>query len=670
MADLFNQQISATYSGLLKTTSSGVLTSSLTQITDGRGNGSPLYISTTVGEVDGAINFYNAYTFPSADGAADQVLSTNAGGVLSWVDVGSGDVNVSGTPSADEIAIWTDATTIKGDPTFTIDSNHKITLYQPTGETDKHNYNIGGGNINAVTGISNTGFGKDNLSVVTEGYQNIALGGDALKRLTLGAKNIGIGNQAAQNITEGLYNIAIGYQSLNAVTTTSNNIGIGNNSLSGTTGTANIVIGNSAGSAITTGSRNIIIGSNNGSSIAALDNRIIISDGAGNVRQTFDDSGAATFNGALSGTSATFSGTTAVASAAATSQMRIDRSGSVARIQNYDVGSVANISMQWDGGNVGIGTSSPLGNLEVRGANRAVSVDGIFQVNSSTSQAVNLGGSLSFGGVFTGTAVTEWAQISGRKENSTDGNYAGYLAFATRPMGGVNTERMRITSGGDVIVNNTFMVLGNNSAYSTHHLTTAAANVAKYDMYDASGNLKNSFSAGGTSYIMGGSVGFGTTSAAPTVDSLYIESADNFALYSGSNGTATSNHMVFGNGNSWIGSITTSGSATAYNTSSDYRLKENVTPITDALSRINQLKPSRFNFISESDKTVDGFLAHEVQEIIPEAISGEKDALNEDGTPNYQGIDQSKIVPLLVAAIQEQQTIIEELKARIEKLEV
>jgi hypothetical protein len=102
------------------------------------------------------------------------------------------------------------------------------------------------------------------------------------------------------------------------------------------------------------------------------------------------------------------------------------------------------------GGNVGIGTTAPLGNLEIRGANRAVSADGILQVNSNNSLAANLGGSLSFGGVFTGGAVTEWAQISGRKENGTDSNYAGYLSFATRPMGGVNTERMRIGSTGEI----------------------------------------------------------------------------------------------------------------------------------------------------------------------------------------------------------------------------
>ena len=87
--------------------------------------------------------------------------------------------------------------------------------------------------------------------------------------------------------------------------------------------------------------------------------------------------------------------------------------------------------------------------------------------------------------------------------------------------------------------------------------------------------------------------------------------------------------------------------------------------MTDALDRVSQLKPSRFNFIGDTDKTVDGFLAHEVQEIVPEAITGEKDAVDEEGNPIYQGIDQSKLVPLLVGAIKELKAEIETLKTQI-----
>ena len=111
-----------------------------------------------------------------------------------------------------------------------------------------------------------------------------------------------------------------------------------------------------------------------------------------------------------------------------------------------------------------------------------------------------------------------------------------------------------------------------------------------------------------------------------------------------------------------VGNIRTTGSSTAYNTSSDYRLKENVVTDWDATTRLKQLKPSRFNFKTDKDTTVDGFLAHEVQSIVPEAVSGKKDAVDKDGNIDPQGIDQSKLVPLLVKTIQE-------LEARIAILE-
>lgn len=111
-----------------------------------------------------------------------------------------------------------------------------------------------------------------------------------------------------------------------------------------------------------------------------------------------------------------------------------------------------------------------------------------------------------------------------------------------------------------------------------------------------------------------------------------------------------------------VGTITSNRTSTAYNTSSDYRLKENVTYDFDATTRLKQLKPARFNFKVDADTTVDGFLAHEVQTIVPEAVSGEKDAVDVDGNIDPQGIDQSKLVPLLVKTIQE-------LEARITVLE-
>ena len=143
---------------------------------------------------------------------------------------------------------------------------------------------------------------------------------------------------------------------------------------------------------------------------------------------------------------------------------------------------------------------------------------------------------------------------------------------------------------------------------------------------------------------------------------------------------------------SHVGHISTNGSSTSYVTSSDYRLKENVVDLTGASARVNQLNPSRFNFIVDDTNTlVDGFLAHEVATVVPEAINGTHNEvevwkddeelpdgvsvgdnkLDDDGNtiPVYQGIDQSKLVPLLTAALQEALTEIASLKTRVEALE-
>lgn len=175
--------------------------------------------------------------------------------------------------------------------------------------------------------------------------------------------------------------------------------------------------------------------------------------------------------------------------------------------------------------------------------------------------------------------------------------------------------------------------------------------------------------------------------------------------------------VQFMNPNGIVGTISTLGGSTSYNTSSDYRLKENVTPVTGAINKLRLLKPKSFNFKSDKSKTVDGFLAHELQEVLPEAVTGVKDGTKtetkiitpakgilkdtetgkaiasgiskpgiiEDGhswtettpavtedteVPDYQGVDQSKLTPLLVAALQEALTKIDQLEARITSLEL
>ena len=118
---------------------------------------------------------------------------------------------------------------------------------------------------------------------------------------------------------------------------------------------------------------------------------------------------------------------------------------------------------------------------------------------------------------------------------------------------------------------------------------------------------------------------------------------------------------------SLVGSVTTSGSTTSYNTSSDYRLKENVQPMSGALEKVALLKPCTYTWRAngESDQ---GFIAHELQEVFPAAVTGEKDAVNEDGSINPQGIDTSFLVATLTAAIQELKAELDAAKADIATL--
>jgi hypothetical protein len=127
--------------------------------------------------------------------------------------------------------------------------------------------------------------------------------------------------------------------------------------------------------------------------------------------------------------------------------------------------------------------------------------------------------------------------------------------------------------------------------------------------------------------------------------------------------------MTFRRQNVSVGGITVTGSATSYVTSSDYRLKENVVPVANAADRVLLLQPRNFNFISDPNNPVDGFLAHEAQAIVPNSVVGQKDEVDAEGAPVYQSIDHSKMVPLLTAALQEALAKIAALEVRIAALE-
>ena len=171
-----------------------------------------------------------------------------------------------------------------------------------------------------------------------------------------------------------------------------------------------------------------------------------------------------------------------------------------------------------------------------------------------------------------------------------------------------------------------------------------------------------------------GATSFGTTDASPfQATEGHVVALNDGTRYGGLFGCdniANRDAIAFVNPNGFVGSIKTNGSSTSYNTSSDARLKENVEDMTGAIDRVKQLLPKRFNFIADdTDTLVDGFLAHEAQSVVAEAVSGTHNEVDDDGNPVMQGIDQSKIVPLLTGALKEAIAKIEALEARITALE-
>jgi hypothetical protein len=343
--------------------------------------------------------------------------------------------------------------------------------------------------------------------------------------------------------------------------------------------------------------------------------------------------------------------------------------------------------LQASDGRIGINVSSPTSPLHISGD----SDNTILQIVSTDAgaymTAIDNSGAGSFGQQGANTVITCDSAAS-----------VASSAIVFQIDG--NTERMRIDSDGDLLVGLTTALstqAGSIQAagpiiaksYINAHTSNATvieyiSNVSRIRTYGAtSGTGVLAFNTGGggdaaDSEAMridsSGRVSIGVTSAS---ERLIVQTTANtmvpMAINDSSN-TATETHRIsFRTGGTEVGTIKATSGNTSFNTTSDYRLKENVTAISDGITRLKTLKPYRFNFIIDASKTVDGFFAHEVT-AVPEAVDGVKDEVatqdhvnmglaKKIGDPIYQGIDQSKLVPLLVAAVQELITKVETLEA-------
>ena len=282
-------------------------------------------------------------------------------------------------------------------------------------------------------------------------------------------------------------------------------------------------------------------------------------------------------------------------------RQKIDANGDISFME--DTGTTPKFFWDASAESLGIGTSSPSGLLQIYESGTSA-----YKTYTATGTGAILQSYQSQGSPYTKTTDL----VAG-----SDGTVPSEIRMHTRTAGSSSVdERMRIDSTGSVMVG------------TTASIGTSAAKLE----------------------ILGGSGGGRPINTKVTVNT-------------------SANHISFNNGNGQVGYISTNGSATTYATSSDYRLKEDLQPMVGSIDRVKALKPWNFAWKANGSR-VDGFMAHEAQEVVAECATGSKDAMRDEtdsdgnitSVPDYQGIDQSKLVPLLVSAIQE-------LTARLETLE-
>jgi len=623
---------------------------------------------------------------------------TNAGAILRWNDdanlVSLGTNNTGGTLAL-KVGGFSDALTIDASANVTITGDIRKT----TSGTSNFAAGVNAGNSIQSGGNYNTVVGDEAGTALTTGDENVAIGFEALKTedangkntavgyrslstlnagadsyntafgheagrdLTTGIRNIYVGGGAGKLSNDADHNVAIGHAALANNLQGDNNVAVGSGTLqaqniASSTDTYNTAVGYNAGLNVTTGVNNTLIGGLAGDALTDADLNVALgyfalsSDTLGGLStaigyqalktQNFT-SATSTYNvavgynagvlvttgventliGALAGDALTDADrNTAIGYLALTTNTKSDRNTAIGRsaLENLNSTSVVN------GLNVAVGHGA--GSLITTGQLNTI-------VGASAGDALTSNGLNTLIGQDSGTAL-----------DSVKNTFVGQNSGSLITSGEKNTIIGRFT--------------GNQSSLD---IRTADNHIV---LSDGDGNPRVIVNGSGSMVV-------GSVDHSPYVGIegffVALNDANRYGAIFGCDNIANREAVIFVNPNGQVGSIRTNGSSTSFNTSSDHRLKESVEDMTGAIDRVKQLSPKRFNFITDSDTTVDGFLAHEAQTVVAEAVTGTHNEVDDDGNPVMQGIDQAKIVPLLTGALKEAIAKIEDLETRIATLE-
>ena len=540
----------------------------------------------------------------------DAIFKADGTGTSVGLNVGSGKtLSVAGTLVVTGASSTIDATAIGA---TTPDTGAFTTV---TTTSTINNLTVGRG---AGAVATNTAVGASALAANTTGAGNTAIGHTAAT-VSTGDDITAVGTAAALSTTTGNNLVAVGVSALRSNTTGAFNTALGRDALRlNTTASYNTAVGYSALYTNTTGYYNTAVGAKHPSNyFSALENN------------TTGNSNIAVGTGAL-GTNTTGSSNTAIGFSALPLSTTASNNTAVGYQAGYAnttgtaqvaVGNAALDACTTGSRNTAIGDNA-LGALTTADNNTAV--------GRSAGLGLTTGVNNTFVGAYNGSNGGCGELITTGSKNTIIGTYNGN-------QGGL-----------DIRTASNFIVLS-----------------------DGDGNPRGFFDASGSFIVCGTNNDPSGNSASGfcfrnDVSALSANRSGNAVMFIGrSTSTGTTIQFRYNGGD--VGNIATNGSTTSYNASSDYRLKNNIATMTGALSKVAQLRPVTFKWIATGNDA-EGFIAHELAEVCPDAVTGAKDAVDENGKPVYQGVDTSFLVATLTKAIQEQQAIIESQSAAIQSL--